>query len=124
MPPIVYITNLFLKLAYIGAAILTVVVGWLADKYNKRGVFNIGVSFLGISGFLILLASRNARLSYAATFLSALIYPVVPNTICWVSNNVEGTYKRGVTLGIIIGWANLNGIVGSVHCQNDQGRDD
>lgn len=73
----------------------------------------MGISLLGISGFSLLLASRNIRLSYAATFLGALgIYPCIPNTISWISNNVEGTYKRGVTLGVVIGWGNLNGVVG------------
>lgn len=97
---------------YVAACILTIIVGSLADKYNKRGVFNIGTSLLGVLGFALLLGSRSTPLSYIATFLGALgIYPCIPNTISWVSNNVEGVYKRGVTLGIVIGWGNLNGVV-------------
>ncbi|KAF8472823.1 major facilitator superfamily domain-containing protein [Kalaharituber pfeilii] len=99
---------------YAAACILTIIVGWLADRYNKRGVFNIGISLLGVLGFSILLGSRNIPLSYVATFLGALgIYPCISNTITWVSNNVEGVYKRGVTLGIVIGWGNLNGVMSS-----------
>ncbi len=30
-----------------------------------------------------------------------------------MANNVEGVYKRGVVLGFVIGWGNLNGIVSS-----------
>jgi hypothetical protein len=41
------------------------------------------------------------------------IYPCIANTISWMSNNIEGVYKRGVVLGIMIGWGNLNGIVSS-----------
>lgn len=41
------------------------------------------------------------------------IYPAVANTISWTANNVEGVYKRGITLGFVIGWGNLNGIVSS-----------
>lgn len=79
-------------------------VGWAADRTNKRGAFNIGISLLGILGFSILLGSRSAALSYVAVFLGALgIYPCIANTITWVSNNVEGVYKRGVTLGFVIG---------------------
>lgn len=37
----------------------------------------------------------------------------IANTIAWASNNVEGSYKRGVTMGFVIGWGNLNGIVSS-----------
>lgn len=89
---------------YAAACILTVLIGWAADRTNKRGIYNIGVSLVGILGFAILLASRNAALSYIGVFLGALgIYPCIPNTITWVSNNVEGVYKRGVTLGFVIG---------------------
>jgi hypothetical protein len=41
---------------------------------------------------------------YAGVFLGAMgIYPCIANTISWCSNNIEGVYKRGVTLGIVIG---------------------
>jgi hypothetical protein len=47
---------------------------------------------------------------YAGTFLGAMgIYPCISNTITWTANNVEGVYKRGITLGFVIGWGNLNG---------------
>ena len=37
------------------------------------------------------------------------IYPTIPNTLTWCSNNVEGVYKRGVIVGTVVGWGNLNG---------------
>jgi len=108
---------------YAAACFLTITIGWLADKYNKRGIFNIGTSLLGVLGFSILLGSRNIALSYVAVFLGALgIYPCIPNTITWVSNNIEGVYKRGVTLGIVIGWGNLNGVVSCSTRVQDLGR--
>jgi hypothetical protein len=62
----------------------------------------------------MLLGSQNAGLKYAGTFLGALgIYPCIANTITWTSNNIEGVYKRGVVLGFVIGWGNLNGIISS-----------
>ena len=99
---------------YAAAACLTIFIGWLADRTHQRGLCNIGVSFLGITGFCMLIATGNPRVQYAGTFLGALgIYPCIANTISWTSNNVEGVYKRGVTLGIVIGWGNLNGVVSS-----------
>jgi hypothetical protein len=57
-----------------------------------------------------------SRVKYAGTFLGAMgIYPTIANTISWTSNNVEGVYKRGVTLGIVIGWGNLNGMLYSAN---------
>ena len=41
------------------------------------------------------------------------IYPCIANTVTWVSNNTEGVYKRGVTIGIVVGFGNLNGVVSS-----------
>ncbi|KAL4889974.1 putative MFS transporter [Aspergillus ambiguus] len=99
---------------YAAAAILTVAVGFIADRARQRGIANILVSILGIVGFCMLLGCKSAGARYAGTFLGAMgIYPAISNTISWSSNNTEGVYKRGVTLGIVIGWGNLNGIVSS-----------
>ncbi|DAA75125.1 TPA_exp: hypothetical protein A8136_1876 [Trichophyton benhamiae CBS 112371] len=56
-----------------------------------RGLSNIGVSLIGIAGFSMLLGAKSPG----------------------VSNNTEGVYKRGVSLGFIIGWGNLNGVISS-----------
>ncbi|KAJ9164838.1 MFS general substrate transporter [Coniochaeta hoffmannii] len=99
---------------YAAAAILTVVIGFVADRTRRRGLCNILVSLLGVAGFSMLLGSDQPAVQYAGTFLGALgIYPCISNTISWVANNIEGVYKRGVVLGFVIGWGNLNGIVSS-----------
>ncbi|KAF2842966.1 MFS nicotinic acid transporter-like protein Tna1 [Patellaria atrata CBS 101060] len=106
--------NLLSVPPYVGGAILTIAVGWYADRTGRRGLCNIVVPLLGMAGFVMLLASQTPGVKYAGTFLGALgIYPCIANTISWASNNVEGVYKRGVTLGIVIGWGNLNGVVSS-----------
>jgi predicted MFS family arabinose efflux permease len=94
--------------------VLTVIVGFVADRTKQRGLCNIVVSIFGIIGFILLIASSNPAVKYAGTFLGALgIYPCISNTITWMANNTEGVYKRGVVLGFVIGWGNLNGIVSS-----------
>ncbi|KAM3077548.1 hypothetical protein ACMFMG_006885 [Clarireedia jacksonii] len=99
---------------YAVAAIFTIVIGFVADRTRQRGLCNIATSFLGIAGFAMLLGSQVAGVKYAGTFLAALgIYPCIPNTISWISNNIEGSYKRGIVLGFMIGWGNFNGIVSS-----------
>ena len=99
---------------YAAATILTVSIGFIADRTRARGLCNILVSLLGVTGFAMLLGSSNPGVQYAGTFLGALgIYPCIANTITWVANNVEGVYKRGVVLGFVIGWGNLNGVVSS-----------
>ncbi|RVX72972.1 hypothetical protein B0A52_03325 [Exophiala mesophila] len=97
---------------YVAAALLTIGVGFLADKTRQRGLFAVLVSSLGIIGFGILISDAPVGAKYAATFLAAMgIYPCIPNTVTWVANNTEGVYKRGITLGIAMGWANLQGVV-------------
>lgn len=99
---------------YACAAVLTIVVGLAADRTKRRGIYNIFTSLLGVIGFAMQLGSQNPHIKYAGTFLGALgIYPCIANTISWVSNNAEGVYKRGIVLGFVIGWGNLNGIVSS-----------
>ena len=99
---------------YAAAAILTVTIGYVADRTKQRGLCNIFVSLFGITGFAMLLGSSRPGVQYAGTFLGALgIYPCIANTISWMSNNIEGVYKRGVVLGFVIGWGNLNGIISS-----------
>lgn len=65
-----------------------------------------------MAGYIILIASRNYALSYFAIYLAAAgIYPLIPNTLAVISNNVEGSYKRSVSLAMVISFGNINGAV-------------
>ncbi|KAJ7091470.1 MFS general substrate transporter [Mycena belliarum] len=106
--------NLLTVPVYFFACCITCLVGFLADRYGHRGYLNIGFLCLGCAGYVILIASHNAALSYFAVYLATCgIYPVIPNTIAWVSNNVEGSYKRSVSLAMVISFGNINGAVSS-----------
>ncbi|OSS52331.1 hypothetical protein B5807_02588 [Epicoccum nigrum] len=99
---------------YAVAAAMTVVVGFVGDRTKWRGYCNMVISLIGCIGFAMLLATDNAHVQYAGTFLGAVgIYPTVSNTLTWASNNVEGSLKRGVMVGVVVGWGNLNGVVSS-----------
>ena len=99
---------------YAAAAIATITIGFVADKTGKRGYCNIGCGCLGIVGFIMLISTGKSGIQYAGLFLGAMgIYPCIANTIVWAANNTEGVYKRGITMGFVIGWGNLNGIVSS-----------
>jgi MFS family permease len=99
---------------YAVAAVMTIFVGWFADRTRWRGYCNMVVVSFGIAGFIMLIATENPNVQYAGTFLGAMgIYPTIANTLSWAANNVEGVYKRGVVIGIVVGWGNLNGVVSS-----------
>ncbi|KAF5385409.1 hypothetical protein D9757_005389 [Collybiopsis confluens] len=98
--------------------VATIAVGILGDRLSSR--YYLSLSYvtvqilksltqsahlqLGAVGYIILIASRSPALSYFAVFLGAS---------AWVAGNVEGAYKRGVTLGMAIGFGNINGAVTS-----------
>lgn len=99
---------------YAAAALMTVFIGWLADRTSWRGYLNMVVSAIGCVGFAMLLGSNNNAIKYVGTFLGAMgIYPTVSNTLSWAANNSEGVFKRGVVIGIVVGWGNMNGVVSS-----------
>lgn len=99
---------------YVLAAILTVVIGFWSDRVQKRGIFNICCAPISITGFIMLMSTTDPIVQYVGTFLGALgIYPTISLTIAWIANNTEGVYKRGIVLGFVIGWGNLNGVVSS-----------
>ncbi|KAG8745990.1 hypothetical protein FRC10_006554 [Ceratobasidium sp. 414] len=111
--------NLLSVPVYAWACLLTIGVGYMADRIGRRGMFNLIFFTIGLAGYIILICSRNAALSYFAVYLAASgIYPLIPNTIAWMSNNVEGSYKRSVALGMVISLqvfqhGNINGAVSS-----------
>ncbi|KAH9893416.1 MFS general substrate transporter [Cubamyces lactineus] len=106
--------NLLTVPVYAVACIVTCVVGFVADRYGCRGYLTMLCLSVGAAGYIILIASRNAALSYVAVYLAACgIYPTIPNIIAWVSNNVEGSYKRSVSLAMVISFGNINGAVSS-----------
>ncbi|KAI0091563.1 MFS general substrate transporter [Irpex rosettiformis] len=107
--------NLLTVPVYVVACTVTCTVAYYADRHpGHRGIISITFSCIGVVGYIVLIASRNATLSYVAVYLAACgIYPNIPNTNAWVSSNTEGSYKRSVTLAMMIGFANLNGAVTS-----------
>jgi len=106
--------NLLTVPVYVLACISTCTVGFLADRWGQRGYLSFICLCTGGIGYIILVVSRNAALSYFAVYLAACgIYPGIPNAASWVSNNVEGSYKRSVSLAMVISFGNLNGAVSS-----------
>lgn len=96
---------------YAVAAIVTVLMSWIADRTRQRGYCTMVTSGTGIIGFILLMSPVPTGVRYFALYLAAAaIYPCVPLTISWVANNTNGTFKRGVTMGIVIGWSNMQGV--------------
>ncbi|CCF52946.1 hypothetical protein NDA11_000035 [Ustilago hordei] len=111
------VANLISVPVYVVACLFTVVVGFLADRTARRSLYSIGLSLLGVIGYIVLIANNPAGkpgVSYFGVYLAALgIYPMIPNTIAIVAGNSEGAYVRSVVTGVVISFGNLNGAVSS-----------
>ncbi|KDQ21635.1 hypothetical protein BOTBODRAFT_26067 [Botryobasidium botryosum FD-172 SS1] len=99
---------------YVVGCFFTVLIGILSDKYRRRGLFIFIFSAIAIVGYGVLYGTSSPGAGYAGTVIAAIgIFPTIPCTVAWASNNAGGTLKRGVTLAIIIGIGNLGGICSS-----------
>jgi MFS family permease len=106
--------NLLTVPVYTFACIVTCLIGFAGDRLQRRAIFNITLSCIGGLAYIVLIASRTPTLSYVAVYVATCgIYPQIPNTLAWLSNNVEGSYKRSVTLAMSISFGNINGAVSS-----------
>ena len=59
---------------YAAATILTVVIGFVADRTQRRALCNLCTSSLGIIGFGMLVGAQNAGTRYAGTFLYTSLF--------------------------------------------------
>lgn len=60
------------------------------------------------------LSTGNPGVIYAGVFIAACaIYPAFPGNITWLSNNLAGSTKRAVGMGLHIGLGNMAGAMAS-----------
>lgn len=102
---------------YTVAAIASVGQAWVSDRYGLRSpllVVNFCCMFVGYMLAMNISPVDNPTATYAGCYLVALgLYPGIPGIISWLSNNTAGSYKRGVSMGVQIGFGNLCGAIAS-----------
>ena len=99
---------------YVCAAIICVVVAHLADHYRVRSPWIFGGLLFQIVGFSMCIATDSPGVTYAGVFIAAsALYLCQPSNITWLSNNLAGSYKRAVGMGIQISVGNLAGAYAS-----------
>ncbi|KFY49688.1 hypothetical protein V496_09860 [Pseudogymnoascus sp. VKM F-4515 (FW-2607)] len=103
---------------YATACILTIVVAHFSDKYKKRGVFVVSSLTTAAIGFTLAIATSDrpdlSGITYAGCFIACCgFYPAFPGIIAWLANNLAGSYKRAVGMGLQISLGNTGGLIGS-----------
>lgn len=88
---------------YFVAMVFTIGMSWLADRIGQRGYCTLATSGTGVIGFILLMTLEDVGGRYFALYLvTAAIYPCVPLTIAWTTNNVEGilSHIRSTSYGL------------------------
>ncbi|KAI5118141.1 hypothetical protein M0805_001740 [Coniferiporia weirii] len=99
---------------YVIAMPLTMYTSIISDRYSLRGPFLLFWTAFGIAGFAILFSTSAPWVGYAGSVIGAIgaVSPV-PASLAWVGNNCAGDLKRAVGLAIVLGGANVFGIIAS-----------
>lgn len=100
---------------YVAASIFTIIVAYFADKIQRRSPFIVAALVIQLVGFIMCLTDNSSTgLTYAGIFIAACaIYPTHPSNITWLSNNLAGSYKRAIGMGIQISLGSMSGAMAS-----------
>jgi len=80
---------------YLFAAIVVLIIGYLSDRYQKRGIFLCFCAGVSAIGYLILCVVETVGVKYFAIFLVAGgLYPCIGLVLSWVANNNGNDSKR------------------------------
>lgn len=95
---------------YVTASAITIGVAYLADRKRLRSPWIlVGLVFQCV-GFVMCISSSHPGVTYAGIFIAACaLYQCQPSNITWLSNNLAGSYKRAVGMGLQISVGNLAG---------------
>ncbi|OAX83846.1 hypothetical protein ACJ72_01776 [Emergomyces africanus] len=102
---------------YIVAAIIAILSAWLSDRQGQRSPFLFFHVLCIVVGYVIIIAASGRGVPgvvYFGTFVVVSgIYPALPGTVTWLSNNLAGDYKRASGMAIQIGIGNFAGAMAS-----------
>lgn len=86
---------------YIASCVCCVIISFISDYFQARGVFIAVFATLGGAGYVMLAVIANNAVRFLATFLiCAGVFPAVSLTFTWVTDNQGSSSKRGVGLAI------------------------
>ena len=101
---------------FLVATVLALCTAVLTDRLKHRFAFIVTGCCISTIGYAILLNMGNVPVGaryFALYLITGGGYIAQPVVIVWLSNNVSGHYKRGVSSAMQIGFGNIGGIVAS-----------
>ncbi|GES64676.1 MFS transporter [Aspergillus terreus] len=97
-------TQLMTVPPYVCGFVVTMIVAYIADRYQQRGLCALATSAIALVGAALMLVGRDFGIRYAALCLLVTgIYACAPCLISWVPNNSAGYNRRAtaVAMGFI-----------------------
>jgi MFS family permease len=99
---------------YAVAFVTTLSVAVASERFKIRAPFIMASASFAVIGYIILLSSRKAGVSYVGTiFAAAGIYPATAIVLSWPANNVSGQTKRATANAMQISIGNLGAVLGT-----------
>ncbi|OAQ66101.2 major facilitator superfamily protein [Pochonia chlamydosporia 170] len=97
---------------YLVACAVTITLGYLSDRTNKRGIFIVGILPCSIIGFSILRFSTNMGAKYAAVFLNAIAcFAASSGMLSWGINNAGSPAVAAVASGYMVMVGSMGGVL-------------
>ncbi|ORY01135.1 MFS general substrate transporter [Basidiobolus meristosporus CBS 931.73] len=91
-----------------------VLVSWLSDLTKQRAFCIMVTTMVAALGYILLIIGKDISMKYAGAILvGAGVYPIIPLTLTWISNNNLGHTKRGTALAMTGTVAQCFSILGS-----------
>ncbi|KAJ6439939.1 MFS transporter [Purpureocillium lavendulum] len=104
--------------AYLAAFLVCVAASYGSDRFGRRGLVIAGTSALGVVGYGLLAAVRDADRAgtrYAGVWLAACgVFPALCINVTWGLNNQGGDSKKGAGLAIFLTLGQCSSFVSSV----------
>ncbi|PSR81957.1 major facilitator superfamily domain-containing protein [Coniella lustricola] len=115
-------TQLWSVIPYAVATPVTVLIAFLSDRLQLRGVIMLFTLPVAILGYAVIANTGSSQAKFAMTCLMAIgMYSSVPCVLVWNANNSAGHYKRATTSALQLAVANAGGFVATFIYPSDQG---
>lgn len=95
-------------------AVTYLVVGYLSDQTQRRGIFVVALGTISVCGYGMLISNGGVAVHYAGCFLVAGgLYVIVGLPLAWLPTNIPRYGKRTTTIAMQAAIGNSAGVMAS-----------
>ncbi|GAA5836663.1 hypothetical protein JCM11251_002690 [Rhodosporidiobolus azoricus] len=107
-------TQLLTVPPFVLAFIVTLINAWFSDRYGRRGLCAILMSFLALAGYIMFYKSLSTAVRYTSLFMVITgVYSTSPALVTWLPNNSAPAYRKATAIALGFIATNSGGIAGT-----------